>query len=494
MNPRSSVSTPTSGTMRADPPSREEMLARFAGLLHRRLVVLYRSELEAIRDDLYDDLGNAEQAYAALRAGDDLHPYTPEAEYLWRNAQGADPWRHHDLAVLLHARAYDLEAADDPDAERYWREALEKWAEVVTDDAFWNRLTAHLDTVRGQPVDREMVAAVRARLPRELLGVHAALIEAYRSTAPERARVHARLLKKAPFDAEVVAALRHGSVADVVDGVHKAVQAGMYADTIERLRTMLAIDDDHPELIRWLLHTIRVWNEQLAQAGNWAAIGRNLATADQAAEPLGGKAPAGAGPLRAELARLQYWRGLTGVRDVNDKLRVAPSPTVRRELQKAADGAVAAFERALRFDPNLVVAPFYADLPQLQAHAYFFCGFLELLGGHSATGPSARGRHCRKAAQHLRKATERNGDEVMVWLHLSDALLGPDEVSEQDMSEAGRAIARAEALIGTSPTQMQAQLRKQLGAVKQQLAYRQLMAGDTGVLSELFKVAGQAGR
>jgi tetratricopeptide (TPR) repeat protein len=454
------------------------------------LLAAYRAELEAIRDDLYDELGNDEQAYAALWQGDELHPHTPEAEHIWRNARGVDPWRHHDLAILLHARAYDLEAAGDPDAERYWREALEQWAQVVADDALWNRLTAHLDTVTGQTVDREVIAAVRAQLPRDLLGVHVTLIAAYGSASPGRARVHARLLKEAPFDPEIVAELRHGLVADVVGGVHKAVQAARYADTIEQLRTKLAIDADHPELIRWLLHTTRTWNELLYPEGNWALIGRNLATAVDAAEPLGEKASDDDGPLRAELARLQYWRGLTAVREVNDKLKGTTSAPVRRHLQAAADGALAAFNRALRLDPNVVIAPFYSDLPMLQVHALVFSGLLELLEGQAAGGPTAAERHYRKATQRLRKATEGNADEPTIWLYLSDALLGPDHVSEQEMNEVRKAIARAEGLIGTSPAQGQSQQHKHLGVVKQKLAFKQLMVGDTTGLADLLKMTG----
>lgn len=436
----------------------------------------YREQLTAIRDDIYDAIGGDDEAYAALRQGGDLHPYTALAEQIWRKARGPDLWRQHDLAILLHARAYDLEAADDPDAERYWREALAQWGAIVAADGFWDRLAAHMDLATGQPVDRATVAAVRARLPIDLLDVHVTLIQRYRTTDLRRARSHVRLLKQAPFDPGVIARLRHDLVADTVAGAHQAVQAGRYEDIIERLQAWLAVDEDNPELIRWLLYATREWNQRLVHEGNWGLIGRNLATATDGSRPLLGSATADGSPLAAELARMQYWRGLMGVREVSDALQGgATPPSARRNLEKTAANAVGAFDRAVELDPNLLVDAWYSGLSQRTGEAHFLCGMCELMEASNWKGFS-RTRHCREAARHLRSSAAVNRDVPGVWLYLCDALLMPDDVPKDNLDEAAEALTTAESL--TRASAPDPQLREHLDQVRKLLAFELIRAGD----------------
>lgn len=137
-------------------------------------------------------------AYASLGTGGDAQPWSARAEELW--GSGGGPWRTHHLAVALHARAYDLELADDPDAAfPYWKRALAHWAELYHDSAFWDRMHEHLEAVTGAPVPAATVQEVRERLPRDLLAPHLTLAGDRRVRDPLYARRHLDLVRESGF-------------------------------------------------------------------------------------------------------------------------------------------------------------------------------------------------------------------------------------------------------------------------------------------------------
>jgi hypothetical protein len=324
----------------------------------------YQDELAALAGAIHeviDWMDPDARAYGALQRDGELHPWTDEAEVIWREATGHDDWRDHDRAILLHAKAFDLERDGDAAAADYWRLALVQWARVLGDDLFWARFERGLGERMGVEVAPGIVDGVRRRLPTDLLSVHAAVVREQVATDPERARRHMSVLKAAPFDAELKDAMRRSLVQPVVDSVPRAVQTHEYEGCLEQLRVWLYVDDDNPLLIRSVLLVCRKWSEGLWNEDDWAQMGENTAVAQELCDGLNPASIPGDPTLAAEVARHYYWRAVSATRHAHGLL--ADSTTSGRDQIRAdTSQAQRDLDHALELDPDLLVDNWYDDL------------------------------------------------------------------------------------------------------------------------------------
>jgi tetratricopeptide (TPR) repeat protein len=393
------------------------------------------ADLEAIASQLRQAIDAAlvpeVRAYGTLRVGSDVHPWTADAEATWRAAEGPDPWRSHDLAVALHARAYDLEQEGSDEALAYWREALRYWSAVCKDDAIWELLLAGLGDTLGARAPASVIERTRARLPGDLLAVHEALVEDYRHHDRGRAREHMRILKTAPFDQAVIDAVRSRLIKPVLDDAVAAAHASRYEDAVSELEAWLFIDERNHELIRLLVYTLRGWNETVFQLEEFDRIRRNNEVAEAALDQLPAKARAHGGSLAAEAARMHFWRGLLAATEGSRQFDPESSASARRALPPLREGAKQ-LELAQRIDPEVVDDPNYGDVRRLQAEAEVVCGQCELV---LEAGSAAQ--------DHFRQAIRLNPDDPIGYLMLTAALLGPATVSREVLGDAERLLENA---------------------------------------------------
>jgi len=150
-----------------------------------------------------------DRALSLLRSG-----RASEAADAWRLASQneREPTAHHNLAVLLHATASDLEhmasarplsQAEEAQRTGLWKEALAAWRTICDLDRFWvlwDRMASN---------DSAMVAGLAAQfrpgLPEALLTINAQLaIAAARAGDQPRAATHGALMRQSGFDAPSV--------------------------------------------------------------------------------------------------------------------------------------------------------------------------------------------------------------------------------------------------------------------------------------------------
>ena len=108
-------------------------------------------------------------------------PYTDEAIQLFEQALSRDPDNPriiHHLAICTHARAWDLEIREHPDAARQWRRALDYWRQLIKASAFWQELADKLALCRSGE-DTDFVRKLRASLYEQLLDIHIDFIRSY---------------------------------------------------------------------------------------------------------------------------------------------------------------------------------------------------------------------------------------------------------------------------------------------------------------------------
>lgn len=295
--------------------------------------------------------------YAALSRSGEVHPHTPEAEEIWRRAGREGPWSEHHRAVLFHAAAYDLELAGVwQRAAPYWALALEHWAAVHADDAFW---LAVGDT-----------GGVRDSLPADLLLVHADLIAAHVERDPERARSHAALLRSAPFEA--AGAVRDALAAPVFDRTVELVATHHFEQAVRLCRTWLEVDPGQPVLLRALVYAANRWNEDQAQEQDGhPRIARTVAAVDAL---LGDAVVDG-------VARHLFWRGMLRMRegwqDISSRTDVAAGERLSRL-------ALADFDRARALDPELEHDAFYHAMLASIGDTHLSLATCRLIGGDLA--------------------------------------------------------------------------------------------------------------
>jgi tetratricopeptide (TPR) repeat protein len=130
--------------------------------------------------------------------------YSKRAFEIWQKQHELfpdDPLILHHMAILHHARAFDLEATSKPsESDADWAAAIGYWSRLQGMDAFWDKLTAKAcaGTVR-----QDVIKKLREEFPQRILAIHydIALDKETREKRKSRAKFHVAMVHKAPFSA-----------------------------------------------------------------------------------------------------------------------------------------------------------------------------------------------------------------------------------------------------------------------------------------------------
>lgn len=132
--------------------------------------------------------------------------YSQKAFDIWRRQLDTfpdDPLILHHMAIMHHARAFDLEAGPRPaESDADWIAAMKHWHRLHQMDAFWDNLTVKACAGSAR---QDVIKKLRADFPQMLLAVHfdIALDKETRDKRKTRAKFHVGMVHNAPFDAHV---------------------------------------------------------------------------------------------------------------------------------------------------------------------------------------------------------------------------------------------------------------------------------------------------
>jgi hypothetical protein len=203
-------------------------------------------------------------------------PYNDEAFKAWTDLLRLSPRdieTIHHLAIMHHARAFDLESSGEPTrSDADWQEAMPLWFQLWKADEFWRRLA----DIACKGINRDPVDALREEFPRRLLQVHYDI--AFDSQTPKhRAKFHLELAGKSPFPTDALADVRHGTYSRVIAAVPKEVWNSDVLDPqiiskgTEAILKYLALDPGcDPALedaLRLEVRLLRAWSTDLAAEG-----------------------------------------------------------------------------------------------------------------------------------------------------------------------------------------------------------------------------------
>jgi len=148
--------------------------------------------------------------------------HSPKAFEIWQKQhklEPDEPLTLHHLAIMHHARAFDLEFGNSPAAaDEDWKRALTLWERLHGSEAFWDGLAAK---ACSGATNLNGVAELRAALPQLILEIHydIALDEDTRAKRKSRAKFHLALAQNSKFDEKTRAAARAAAYAKFAKAV-----------------------------------------------------------------------------------------------------------------------------------------------------------------------------------------------------------------------------------------------------------------------------------
>ena len=122
-----------------------------------------------------------------------------------------DPLILHHMAIMHHARAFDLEVGPKPaESDADWVAAMGYWHRLHGMDSFWENLTKK---VCAGTLRQDAVRKLRADFPQMILAIHydIALDKETREKRKTRTKFHIAMVQKAPFDAQHRAAAQRAA-------------------------------------------------------------------------------------------------------------------------------------------------------------------------------------------------------------------------------------------------------------------------------------------
>ena len=148
-------------------------------------------------------LGQAksDEALVALHSGD-----ISRAASVWTKQENDHSEANvstHNLAVLAHATALDLEhrVALKPGEEALrdlrWKEAIKRWKDLVDHEAFWSRLTARIRDLDDPRLTTGVARRIRSSLSVSILSINAQLaLKAAEKARVQDVRRHLRIMHR----------------------------------------------------------------------------------------------------------------------------------------------------------------------------------------------------------------------------------------------------------------------------------------------------------
>ena len=130
-----------------------------------------------------------------------------------------DPLILHHLAIMHHARAFDLESGAKPaESNADWEVAMSYWHRLHGMNAFWDNLTAKACVGMAR---QDAITKLRADFPQMILAIHydIALDKETREKRKSRAKFHIAMVHKAPFDAQHRAAAQRAAYNRYIEAV-----------------------------------------------------------------------------------------------------------------------------------------------------------------------------------------------------------------------------------------------------------------------------------
>lgn len=291
------------------------------------------------------ELAYAPRAWQLLNADNPSHQYQPAA---WtenaiacldegREALPDDTALLHHAAIAHHARAWDLELQQAPEAEERWREALALWRALHARSDFWQQMR---DTAAAMqpPVEAEAIDAIRDRVYDDLMAVHVSFVRFYCDRGQtDRAHQHIRLIRETRLPPAVRRQMP-GLLFDAMTGsVPDLVARRHCGEAVAVLERYLRLYEDHLPALRLMLQVCRDWAINTSQKDDWELICSVSRRARPWAERLVAHPDFDAEPLaKLDLIRLCECMATRHYRKLDEMIEddeLVPTPVPQEHLQ-----------------------------------------------------------------------------------------------------------------------------------------------------------------
>lgn len=321
-----------------------------------------KNSLERLFEDLllWEKESAHEIAYSLLASAEDV--YHPEALKIWEKrlqSSPADFVALHHLAIMHHARAYDLESQMSAEAFSEWEKALILWSGLHRCGEFWEEREARGKGL-GDRFDPRELEELRKELPLYLLEVHADLVrEYYRSADSSRSGRHMGIILQARFPEEIKEGLHYSLYKELTAGVEADVNARNFEAAVIKTEKYLSIDPEYRKALRDVVDLFNKWNDGYFAAKDYRSIEKIVRRAARYVERLEKIGAGEMGVLVSEVLSEHYWsEGLMyddRPKKFNEMLEENRDPGLLECSQAVSDYqlAVKAYKKSFDYDNGL---------------------------------------------------------------------------------------------------------------------------------------------
>jgi len=134
----------------------------------------------------------------------------------------------HNLAVLYHARALDIEYIESEEKlvsteqieqkRSYWEKAFSRWQTLLDDEGFWQRVRERISALNDPRLTTGTARRIRKGLPAALLSINARLaVEAIEMNDPSDALYHLQLIRQSGFNNTIIDEAIHQATIPIRD-------------------------------------------------------------------------------------------------------------------------------------------------------------------------------------------------------------------------------------------------------------------------------------
>jgi len=202
-------------------------------------------------------------------------PYTDQAIIEFQMAYARDPEDPgviHHLAIAHHARAWDLESANDQLAAAEWERALGYWRILGASGEFWAVLETKFHECDPE-ANASPIADLRRGLLENLLDIHVDFVRRYsESETPGRASIHLDIVRRALIPPAVKSRLI-GKVFEAMTGsVPEAKANRNYASALTLVDRFLGLFPDYLPALRLHAEISNEWISTLSYKDDWPKI------------------------------------------------------------------------------------------------------------------------------------------------------------------------------------------------------------------------------
>ena len=178
----------------------------------------------------------------------------------------------HHLAIAHHARAWDYELSNHPDAITEWEKAIDYWEILVSSDIFWDQMKNKYHRLDPQS-DLKHIDNIRHSLFEQLMEIHLEFIQHYCEKFDfYHAKDHANIVNTRTKSSETLNILSKNFLDKMTESHPEAIEEQDYESALSMIECFLLVFPNYLPALSLYAETANKYLDTLSYKTNWNDI------------------------------------------------------------------------------------------------------------------------------------------------------------------------------------------------------------------------------